>query len=146
MPIVNGNEVIELTAAQLDEFLYKSSFMSIAYTSLSSTPVSLFSNKTVAASSTVTNATAVDTSGSAKMQVTYSQTGLSSNCTMILYGTSHPDLSMASVLTTLTLGTNQTPANFAIETPWIPKYTFASLVNNDLSNPATCNVEITVWK
>ena len=147
MSIVNGAEVLDnITAAQFEEILQKMNYMSVAYSSLVISPtISLFSNQSVAASGTVRNTTAVSTGACAKVQITYSLAGTSTSCTLNIYGTSHYDLTNASILATLTLAAGSTPVTFSIEPSWIPAFTFAELVNTDTSNTAVGNVEMVTW-
>ena len=143
MPIVNGEEVLEITAAQFDELLFNINFGSVNYRSLQPITTPLFTNQTVAASSQVTSA-GVPTGNNAKMSVSFAQTGMSTNCTMNLYGSDHEDLSIPRIIATLTLGASASDG-FAIDPISIPTYTYCTLINNG-TTAATGTVEITTWK
>ena len=154
MPIVNGVEVLEnYTAVQFEELVQQLNYMSLSYKSVIynglviSSPILLFSNQSVTASGTVRNTTAADTGNCSKVQITYSLTGTSTSCVLNIYGTSHSDLSNASVLATLTLAAGGTPVTCSIDPLWIPKYTFAELVNTDstVANAAIGTVEMVTW-
>ncbi len=146
MPIVNGEEVVEYTANQLDELFFNIGFGQVTYRTLIPTTTKLFSSQSVAASSTVKNTKGVPTGNNAKMQVTFSQTGTSTSCTCNIYSTTHEDLSEAGIIATMTIGAGDQPVPFAIEPSWIPAITFAELINKDPTNPAICTVEITTWQ
>ena len=143
MPIVNGEEWIGVTAAQLDEWVFNVNFGSVDYKSLQPTTTPLFTNRTVAASGTATSA-GVPTGNNAKMSVSFAQTGMSTNCTMNLYGSDHEDLSIPRIIATLTLGASSSDG-FAIDPISIPAYTYCTLINNGTTT-ATGTVEITTWK
>lgn len=145
MPIVNGEEVMEVTANQFDELLFNINFGSVIYRALQPTTTALFSSQSVAVSSTSSNSPSVQTGNNAKMIVSYTQTGTSTNCTMNLYGSDHSDLSRSSIIATLTLGTGGS-ARFAIDPIAIPQYSYCVLVNNDSSHTAIATVEITTWQ
>lgn len=146
MPIVNGEEVLEVTANQLDEVFFNINYGAITYRSLQPTTTPLFSSQTVAASATNRQIVGVYTGNNAKMSVTFSQTGTSTNCTMRVYGSDHADLSLAGVIATCNLGTGGTPVRVAIDPIAIPAYSFGEIVNGDTVNPATGTIEITTWQ
>jgi hypothetical protein len=146
MPIVNGEEVLNVTANQLDEIIFNINFGAVTYKSLQPTTVSLFSTQSVAAAATVKNTTGVYTGNNAKMSVTFSQTGTSTDCTMRVYGSDHADLSLAGVIATCNLGAGGTPVRVAIDPIAIPAYSFGEIVNGDTVNPATGTIEITTWQ
>jgi hypothetical protein len=145
MPIVNGDVWIGVTAAQLDEWVFNINFGSVEYKSLQPTTTPLFTNRTVAASGTATS-TGVPTGNNAKMQVMFSQTGESTNCTCNIYSTTHDDLSNAGIIATFTIGQGGKPVTQAIDPPSIPAITFAEIINNDPTLSAIATVEITTWK
>ncbi len=145
MPIIDGEEYLTITAAQLDELFFNINFGSVNYRALQPTPSLLFSSQTVAASSSV-NSSGVSTGNSAKMQGTFSLAGASTSCTCNIYSTTHTDLSNAGIIATMTIGTGDNPVPFAIEPSWIPAITFAELINNDPTNSAIVTVEIITWK
>jgi len=144
MPIINGEEVLEVTAAQLDELIFNINFGSVDYKSLQPTTIPLFTYQSVSASGTATS-TGVYTGNNAKMSVSFAQTGTSTNCTMNLYGSDHADLSIPRIIATLTLGAGAT-VGFAIDPIAIPVYTYCKLINNDSAHTAIGTVEITTWK
>lgn len=145
MPILNGEEILNVTANQLDELLFNINFGSVNYKSLIHITMSLFSSQSVAKSTTVKNQTGIFTGNNVKMSVSFSQTGPSTNCTMKLYGSDYADLSIPRYLAILNLGSGQT-AGVAIDTIAIPAYSFAELTNNDPNNTAIGTVEITTWQ
>ncbi|MFA6768942.1 MAG: hypothetical protein WCR86_11055 [Parabacteroides sp.] len=145
MPIIDGEEVLEVTANQLDEIIFNSNYGAITYRSLQPTTTPLFSSQTVSAS-TAAQSTGVYTGNNAKMSVTFSNTGTSTNCTMNLYGSDHEDLSLAGVIATCTLGAGEDPVRFAIDPIAIPAYTFAEIINGDSVNSAIGTIEITTWQ
>lgn len=145
MPIVNGEEILEITANQLDEFVFNTQFGSVNYSALQPTTTYLFTNQSLAASNSITNTTGVQTGNNAKMQVSFSQHGSSTNCTMILYGSDSEDLSIPHVITILTIGSNDSTGAF-IEPAAIPAYTYAKLINNDSSFTAIGTVRIITWQ
>ncbi|MDD4588821.1 MAG: hypothetical protein PHG06_00130 [Parabacteroides sp.] len=144
MPIIDGEYITPQTANQLDELFFNINFGSVEYKSLQPTTTSLFTNRTVAASGTATSA-GVPTGNNAKMSVSFAQTGMSTNCTMNLYGSDHEDLSIPRIIATLTLGAG-TSDGFAIDPIAIPVYTYCTLINNDSAHTAIGTVEITTWK
>ena len=146
MPIVNGEEVLEVTANQLDEVIFNNNFGAITYRSLQPTTTAIYSSQTVAASTTNRQTSGVYTGNNAKMSVTFSQTGTSTNCTMRVYGSDHADLSLAGVIATCNLGTGGTPVRVAIDPIAIPAYSFGEIVNGDTVNPAIGTIEITTWQ
>ena len=146
MPIVDGEEILEVTANQLDEIIFNINFGAVTYRSLQPTTVALFLSQTVSVSSSVTNTTGVYTGNNAKMSVTFSQTGTSTDCTMRVYGSDHADLSLAGVIATCNLGAGGTPVRVAIDPIAIPAYSFGEIVNGDTVNPATGTIEITTWQ
>lgn len=146
MPIINGEAVLAFTAEQLDELLFNVNFGSVDYAALQQEISPLFTNETVAASSTKRNKIGVYTGNNAKMSVTFAQTGYSTNCTMNLYGSDYEDLSFPGIIATLTLGSGWNPVRFAIDPIAIPAYTFCEVYNNDLINPAIASVIISTWK
>lgn len=145
MPIVDGEEKLNITAAQLDELIFNINFGAVDYKTLQSTPHVLFSNKTVAPS-TFETSLGIPTGNNAKMSVTFAQTGTSTNCTMYLYGSDFADLSLAASFTVMTLGAGSEPVTYSIAPHWIPAYTFCKCVNNDTSKSAICTVNILTWK
>ncbi|MDD4521715.1 MAG: hypothetical protein PHW84_02020 [Methanosarcina sp.] len=145
MPIINGEEVITLSAAQLDELFFNIDFGAVDYKTLQPTTHTLFSNQSVAAGTTSSPSTGIRTGNNAKMQIMFKQTGSSTNCTMNLYGSSHEDLSNAGIIATLTLGVGGNPVSLAIEPSWIPEYTYGELINKDPSNQAIGTLEVTTW-
>ncbi len=145
MPIIDGEYVFPVTGPQLDEIISNIQYGSINYSTLQKTTTQLFSAQTVAASSTVKNTLGLYTGNNAKMSVTFSLTGASTNCTMILYGSDHVDLSMPRKLAIITLSTGNSDGQ-AIDPPAIPAYSFTELNNSDPVNPAIGKVEITIWK
>ena len=146
MPIVDGEEILEVTVNQLDEIIFNTNFGAITYRTLQPTTTVLFSSQTVAASTTNTQNVGTYTGNNAKMSVTFSNTGTSTNCTMNLYGSDHEDLSLAGVIATCNLGAGGDPVRFAIDPIAIPAYTFAEIVNIDSVNPAIGTIEITTWQ
>lgn len=145
MPIVDGEEILTITANQLDELIFNINFGSVTYRSLQPTTTVLFSSQTVATSSTVTNSTGVYTGNNAKMSVSFAQTGTSTNCTMNLYGSDAENLSIPRILASINLGAGKSDGQ-AIDPIAIPTYTFAELINGDSVNSAVCTVKITTWK
>lgn len=145
MPIVDGEEILNVTANQLDELLFNINFGSVTYRSLQSTSTVLFSLQTVAASATISNYNGVYTGNNAKMSVSFAQSGTSTNCTMILYGSDAGDLSIPRIIASINLGAGNSGGQ-AIDPIAIPTYTFAKLVNGDPVNTAVCTVRITTWK
>lgn len=146
MPIINGEEVLEVTANQLDEVFFNINFGSITYRSLQPTTTPLFSSQTVATSATNRQTVGAYTGNNAKMSVTFSQTGTSTNCTMRVYGSDHADLSLAGVIATCNLGAGGIPVRVAIDPIAIPAYSFGEIVNGDTVNPAIGTIEITTWQ
>jgi len=144
MPIINGEEVLEVTVNQLDEIIFNINFGSVTYRALQPTTTPLFSSQTVAASSSVTNTTGVYTGNNAKMSVSFSNTGTSTDCTMTLYGSDYENLSLPGVLATINLGAGQSGRQ-AIDPISIPAYSYAKLTNGD-SATAIGTVEITTWQ
>ena len=66
MPIVNGEEVMEVTANQFDELLFNINFGSVIYKSSPNPPLpALFSSQSVAVSSTSSNSPSVQTGNNA---------------------------------------------------------------------------------
>jgi len=145
MPIVNGEEILKVTANQLDEIISYINYGLINFRSLQPTTTPLFSTQTVAASSTVRNETGVYTGNNAKMSVTFAQTGTSTNCTMNLYGSDYANLSSPRIIATLNLGAS-TSDGTDIYPYSIPAYTFAEIVNLDPTRSAIATVEITTWQ
>ncbi|MEN6293611.1 MAG: hypothetical protein ABFD07_16550 [Methanobacterium sp.] len=145
MPIVDGEEVLRVTVNQLDEFIFNVNFGAITYRSLQPTTTPLFSSQTVAVSSSVTNTTGVYTGNNAKMSVSFAQTGSSTDCTMILYGSDYENLSIPRIIATINLGAGQSDGQ-SIDPYSIPAYTFAELVNSDSAHAAIGTVEITTWQ
>lgn len=145
MPIINGEEVLIVTANQLDEIIFNINFGAVTYRSLQPTTVALFSSQTVPVSSSVTNTTGVHTGNNAKMSVTFAQSGSSTNCTMTLYGSDHVDLSIPRILVTINLGAGQSDGQ-AIDPIAIPAYCYAKIDNVDSSHIAIGTVEITTWR
>jgi len=145
MPIVDGEEILEVTANQLDEIIFNINYGAITYRSLQPTTTALFSLQTVTAS-TAAQSIGVYTGNNAKMSVTFSQTGTSTNCTMNLYGSDHEDLSLPGIFATCNLGASGDPVRFAIDPIAIPVYTFAEIVNGDAVNSAIGTIEITTWQ
>lgn len=146
MPIVNGEEILNVTANQLDEIISYINYGLITFRSLQPTTNVLFSSQTVAASSSVINNVGIPTGNNAKMQVMFSQTGESTNCTCNIYSTTHDDLSNAGIIATFTLGQGGKPVTQTIDPPSIPAITFAEIINNDPTLSAIATVEITTWK
>ena len=146
MPIIDGEEILEVTANQLDEVFFNINFGSITYRSLQPTTTPLFSSQTVAASATNRQTVGAYTGNNAKMSVTFSQTGTSTNCTMRVYGSDHADLSLAGVIATCNLGAGGIPVRVAIDPIAIPTYSFGEIVNGDTVNPAIGTIEITTWQ
>ncbi len=146
MPIINGEEVLNVTAAQLEELVFNIGFGSVDYPALQPTPYKLFSDQSVAASSSVKNTIGVATGNNAKMSVTFYVTGGSTNCTMYLYGSDHEDLSLPGILAISNLSTGMEPNRRGIYPIDIPAYTFAEIINLDPVNPAIGTIEINVWK
>jgi hypothetical protein len=146
MPVIDGEEVLKITAAQLDDLFFNINFGSVDYKALQPTPYSLFNKKQIAAAGAERNQVGVYTGNNAKMSVTFTVEGGSTDCTMNLYGSDSADLSNPGIISTLTLATGMDSARFAIEPSTIPAYTFCECVNNDTLNPAVCTVGIVVWK
>ena len=86
------------------------------------------------------------TGNNAKMSVTFSQTGSSTNCTMRLYGSDHEDLSLPGIIATCNLGSGEDPVRVAIDPIAIPAYSFGEIVNDDPVNSAIGTIEITTWQ
>jgi len=145
MPIVNGEEVLNVTANQLDEILSNIGYGSISYATLQPTPNFLLSSIPVPPSSEL-NSVGIFTGNNAKMSVTFSQTGLSTDCTLYIYGSDSDDLSLPGNISISTVGYNAQPLRFAIASYAIPAYTFCKCINNDPSNSAICTVKITTWQ
>lgn len=145
MPIVDGEEVLEVTVNQLDEIIFNINYGAVTYRSLQPTTTPLFSSQTVEASTTI-QSTGVYTGNNAKMSVTFSQTGSSTNCTMRLYGSDHEDLSLPGIIATCNLGSGEDPVRVAIDPIAIPAYSFGEIVNDDSVNSAIGTIEITTWQ
>ncbi|MDD4429516.1 MAG: hypothetical protein PHG64_14170 [Paludibacter sp.] len=145
MPIVNGEEVLEVTANQLDEVFFNINFGAVTYRALQPTPSELFSSQSVAASSSVTNVTGIHTGNNAKMQVSFEQTGASTDCTMNIYGSDSEDLSIPGIIATANLGSNSSHRTF-IEPAAIPEWTFAEIINNHTLLPAIGTIRIMTWQ
>ena len=145
MPIINGEEVLNVTANQLDEIIFNINFGAVTYKALQPTTVALFSSQTVSVSSSVTNSTGIYTGNNAKMSVTFSQTGTSTNCTMYLYGSDHENLDYPRVLATINLGAGQSEGQ-AIDPIAIPAYCYSKIDNLDSAHTAIGTVEITTWQ
>ena len=145
MPLVDGEEVLEVTVNQLDEIIFNINSGAVTYRSLQPTTTPLFSSQTVAASTTI-QSTGAYTGNNAKMSVTFSQTGSSTNCTMRLYGSDHEDLSLPGIIATCNLGSGEDPVRVAIDPIAIPAYSFGEIVNDDSVNSAIGTIEITTWQ
>ena len=145
MPIIDGEEVLEVTANQLDEIFFNINFGAVTYRALQPTPTDLFSSQSVAASSSIKNVTGIHTGNNAKMQVSFEQTGASTDCTMNIYGSDSEDLSIPGIIATANLGSNSSHRTF-IEPAAIPEWTFGEIINNHTYLPATGTIRIMTWQ
>lgn len=145
MPVIDGDEVIIYSINQFDELLFNINFGSVNFKALQPTTTTLFSSQTVAVSTSITQDEGVYTGNNAKMSVSFAQAGTSTNCTMILYGSDHEDLSIPRIIATLNLGAGQSDGQ-SIDPHSIPTWSYAKLDNVDAAHPAICTVEITTWQ
>lgn len=145
MPIVNGELYLNLTDAQIEELFFNLNYRSISFKDLQPTTAYLFNTQTVAASASIQNDIGLPTGNNAKMQASFSNTGESTDCTMILYGSDLEDGSIPGELAVVNLSANSSCRSF-IDTMAIPEYTFAKIINNDSLRPAVGTIRITTWK
>jgi hypothetical protein len=112
-------------------------------------PVSLFTNQSVAASTTSDPSTRIETTRLSKVQVRIKNTGPSTNVTVNICSVDAATGGISSVLQPFTLGAgNVTPTTAwrYIEKDAIPRFIYAEIVNSDAVNAAIISISLDRWR
>lgn len=120
------------------------------YSPLIFDPVNLFTNQSVAASTTSNPSSRLETSRMSKLQITVKNTGLSSNVTVKIYAVNTSTGGAGGVIRSFTLGAGSVNTPYErwcyVERDAIPSYIYVVIENNDITNPATISVTADRWR
>jgi len=113
-------------------------------------PVNLFTSQSVAAATTSSPSSRLETSRMSKVQVTVKNTGASTNVTVKIYAVNTSTGGVGGVIRSFTLGAGSVGTPYErwcyIEKDAIPRLLYAVIENNDIANPATITVTVDRWR
>ncbi len=120
------------------------------YSPLLFDPVNLFTNQSVAASTTSPPSTRLDTSRMSKVQITVKNTGPSTNVTVKIYAVNTLTGGVGGVIRSFTLGAGSVLTPYErwcyIESDAIPLCVYAVIENNDVTSAAEITVTVNRWR
>ncbi len=119
------------------------------YSPLVFDPINLFTDQSVAASTTSDPSARLETTRLTKVQVRVKNTGASTNVTVNIYSVDAATNGIPVLISTFTLGAGNVTAYTAgryIEKDAIPRYIYAQIVNSDASNDAIITVSVDRWR